>query len=213
MEKIDQRNTYLYKLRDSKFDELRKLGDFLVDDYRVAFKKAYSNLLGVLTTREDTRLILTFAQFYDPTLHCFTFQDFLLAPTLKEFAHLLHLPVKDQVPYMNEDNFPDSAVITQVLHMKKDLIDSSFRVKGNVKGLPSKFLFKKATLFANNGSWDSFYAIFAFIIYGLVLFPSVEGFIDKVAITIFISQNLVPTLLFVIFIFLPLEKHEEGWDY
>lgn len=37
-----------------KFDELRKLSDFLVDDYRVAFKKAYGNLLGILATREDT---------------------------------------------------------------------------------------------------------------------------------------------------------------
>lgn len=71
---------------------------------------------------------------------------------LEEFAHILHLPVKDQVPYMNEYNFPDSIVIAQALHMKKDLIDSSFRVKGNAKGLLSKFLFEKATLFANNGS-------------------------------------------------------------
>lgn len=61
MKKIDRRNTYQYKLRDSKFDELRKLSDFFVDDYMVAFKKAYGNLLGVLDTREDTWLIFTFA--------------------------------------------------------------------------------------------------------------------------------------------------------
>ena len=61
MEKTDRRNTYQYKLRDSKFDELRKLSDFLVDDYRVTFKKAYGHLLGVLATREDAGLIFTFA--------------------------------------------------------------------------------------------------------------------------------------------------------
>lgn len=82
-----------------KFDELRKLGDFLVDDHRMTFKKAYGNLLRVLSTREDAWLVFTFAKFYDCTLHCFTFQDVLLAPTLEEFAYLLHLPVKDQVPY------------------------------------------------------------------------------------------------------------------
>lgn len=48
-----QKKTYQYKLKDSKFDELRKLGEFLVEDYKVAFKKAYGNLLGVLATRED----------------------------------------------------------------------------------------------------------------------------------------------------------------
>ena len=71
--------------------------------------------------------------------------------------------------------------------MKKDLIDSSFRDKGNAKGFSSKFFFEKDTLFPNSGSWDAFYAIFALIIYGLVLFPSIEGFIDKVVITTFIS--------------------------
>lgn len=152
MEKRDRRNTYQYKLRDSKSDELRKLSEFLVEDYRVAFKKAYGNLLGIQATREDTWLIFTFAQFCDPRLHCFTFQDFLLAPMLEEFAHLLQLSTKNQAPYMIEDNFPDSAEIAQALHMKKDLIKSTLRIKGNTQGLPSKFLFEKAIVFANNGS-------------------------------------------------------------
>lgn len=201
MEKSDRRNTYQYKLKDSKFDELRKIGDFLIDDHMMAFKKEYGNLLGVLSTKEDTRLILTFAQFYDSTLHCFTFQDFLLAPTLEEFAYILHLPIRDQVPYINDDSFSDSYVIAQALHLKKDLIDFSFQVKGNAKGFSSKFLFEKATLFSNCGSWDAFYASFSLLIYGLVLFPSVEGFIDKAAITIFISKNPMPMLLTDVFFF------------
>lgn len=80
-------------------------------------------MLGVLSTKEDSGLMFTFAQFYDPTIHCFTFQDFLLAPTLKEFVHLLQLPIKDLAPYMIEDNFSDFADIAQALYMKKDLIE------------------------------------------------------------------------------------------
>ncbi|XP_050919747.1 uncharacterized protein LOC127137319 [Lathyrus oleraceus] len=202
MEKTYRRKTYQYKLRDSKVDELRKLSEFLVEDYRVTFKQAYGNMLEVLSTKEDPRLMFTFAQFYDPTLHCFTFQDFLLPPTLEEFAHLLQLPVKDQAPYMIEDNFPDSADIAQALCMKKDLIESTLQIKGNTQGLPSKLLFENATLFSNSGSWDAFYASFALLICGLVLFPSVKGFVDKTSINIFISQNPVPTLLvYVLFSF------------
>lgn len=48
----------------------------------------------------DLGLILNFSQFYDPTLHYFMFQDFLLAPTLEEFAHIVHIPVRDQIPYI-----------------------------------------------------------------------------------------------------------------
>ncbi|XP_050875813.1 uncharacterized protein LOC127079479 [Lathyrus oleraceus] len=199
MDKTDQRKTYEYKLRDSKVDKSRKLSECLTKDYRVAFKQAYGNLLRVLNTKEYSGLIFTFAQFYDPTLHCFTFQDFLLAPTLDEFAHLLQLPVKNQAPYMIDEDFPDSADIVQALCMKKDLVEATLRVKGNTQGLPSKFLFENATMFANSGSWDAFYASFALLIYGLVLFPNVESFIDKTAITIFISQNPVSTLLADVF--------------
>ncbi|XP_050889442.1 uncharacterized protein LOC127094682 [Lathyrus oleraceus] len=199
MDKTDRRKTYQYKLRDSKVDELRKLSECLTEDYRVAFKQAYGNLLGVLSTKEDSGLMFTFTQFYDPTLHYFTFQNFLLAPTLKEFAHLLQLPVKNQAPYMIEENFPDSANIAQALCMKKDLIESTLHINGNTQGLQSKFIFENAVMFANSGSWDAFYASFALLIYGLVLFPNVEGFIDKTDITIFISQNPVPTLLADVF--------------
>lgn len=125
MDKIDRRKTYQYKLRDSKFNVLRKLSECLTEDYRVAFKQAYGNLLGVLNTKEDSGLMFTFAQFYDPTLQCFTFQDFLLAPTLEEFAHLLQLPVKNQAPYMIDEDFPDSADIAQALCMNKDLVEAT----------------------------------------------------------------------------------------
>lgn len=100
---------------------------------------------------------------------------------------------------MIEDNFLDSADIAQALCMKKDLIKPTLRIKGNTQGLPSRFLFENATMFANSGSWDAFYAIFTLLIYGLVLFPSVEGFVDKTTITIFISQNPIPTLLVDVF--------------
>ncbi|XP_050875391.1 uncharacterized protein LOC127079017 [Lathyrus oleraceus] len=100
---------------------------------------------------------------------------------------------------MIEGDFPDSAEIAQALCMKKDLIESTLRIKGNTQGLSSKFLFEKAIMFSNNGSWDAFYASFSLLIYGLVLFPSVEGFVDKTSITIFISQNPIPTLLVDVF--------------
>ncbi|XP_050878087.1 uncharacterized protein LOC127081902 [Lathyrus oleraceus] len=100
---------------------------------------------------------------------------------------------------MIDEDFPDSAYIAQALCMKKDLVEATLRIKGNTQGLPSKFLFENAIMFANSGSWDAFYASFALLVYGLVLFPNVEGFVNKAAITIFISQNLVPTLLADVF--------------
>lgn len=195
MEKSNRRNTYQYKLRESKLDELKKLGGILIDYHKDSFKKTYGNLLGILLTKEDTRLILTFAQSYNPTMHCFTFQDFLLAPTLEEFVHILCILVKDQVPYMSINGFPKSKVIAQALHLKRELVDSNICAKGNTKGFLSKIFIEKATLFADSVRWDAFYANYALLFYGYVLFSNIEGFIDKVAINIFMSRNLAPTLL------------------
>lgn len=159
------------------------------------FKSDYGNLLGVLMTKVDTGLILTFSQFYDPTLHCFTFQDFLLALTLEEFAHIVHIPVRDQIPYMIVVGFPEVTLVAQALHLEKNLVESNLRTKGNIRGFTSKFCFEKTTLFASSGSWDAFSDVFALLIYRLVLFPNIEGFVDKTVVTIFISRNHVATLL------------------
>lgn len=152
MEKVDRRNTYQYKLRESKFDELRKLGSLLIGEDKDIFKRAYGNLLGVLMTKVDPRLILTFSQFYDPMLHCFTFQDFLLAPTMEEFAHIVHIPIIDQIPYMGDVGFLEFSLVARALHLEKNLVEANLHTKGNVRGFTSKFLLEKATLFASSGS-------------------------------------------------------------
>lgn len=43
--------------------------------------------------------------------------------------------------------------------------------------------------------WTFVEHLFALLIYGLLLFPNIEGFVDSYALRIFLSGNLVPTLL------------------
>ena len=57
--------------------------------------------------------------------------------------------------------------------------------KGGLFGLPNDFLIKGATTFAQVGSMDAFEAIFVLLIYGLALFPKIDGFVDVNAIRIF----------------------------
>lgn len=53
----------------------------------------------------------------------------------------------------------------------------------------------KATAFDDIGSWNAFNVVFDFLIYGIVLFPNMEDFMDITSIQIFLAKNLVPTLL------------------
>lgn len=102
---------------------------------------------------------------------------------------------------MSTNGFLESAVIAQALNIKREVVDSNIRTKGNTRGFPPNFLIEIATLFSDSGNGDAFYANLAILIYGLVLFPNIEGFIDKVAINIFLTKNLVPTLLADVYLY------------
>ncbi|KAI5429019.1 hypothetical protein KIW84_033856 [Lathyrus oleraceus] len=65
-----------------------------------------------------------------------------MAPMLEEFAHILHMLVKDQVPYMNGDCFQESIMVAQDLRLEKELVDSNLRTKSNVKRFPSSFFWR-----------------------------------------------------------------------
>lgn len=67
--------------------------------------------------------------------------------------------------------------------------------KGSLQGLTSYFLMEKALSFSEPGSVVAFEAILDLLIYGLVLFPNINDFVDVNTIRIFFIRNLVPTLL------------------
>ena len=77
-------------------------------------------------------------------------------------------------------------------------------------GLPSIFLIKEATTFAQAGSVDAFEAIFVLLIYGLSLFPNIDDFIDVNAIRIFLIGNHVSTLLGDMYFSLHLRNSKGG---
>ena len=49
-------------------------------------------------------------------------------------------------------------------------------------------------------SYHAFEDVLALLIYGLVLFPNSDQFIDVSVINIFLAHNLVPTLLGIFYI-------------
>jgi len=73
-----------------------------------------------------------------------------------------------------------------------------------------EFLIGKDTAFAQAGSVDAFEAIFVFLIYGLALFPNIDGFIDVNTIRIFFLGNHVPTWLGDMYFYLHLRNSKGG---
>ncbi|KAI5396974.1 hypothetical protein KIW84_062972 [Lathyrus oleraceus] len=188
-----RRNTKKYNFRCPDLKELRKLASFVLDP--LDFKQRHGKLLSILSADVVEGLLSVLVQFYDPLYRCFTFPDFQLMPTLEEYSHLLGIPVSSRVPFSVLEEIPRSNLIAEALHLKKSEIEAHWVKKGGLFGLPSDFLIKEATAFAQAGSVDAFEAIFVLLIYGLALFPNIDGFVDVNAIRLFLIGNPVPTLL------------------
>lgn len=188
-----RRSVKKYNLINPKLEELRKLIPTITDP--IGFKDRYGSLISLLTLRMEEGLLQTLVQFYDPLYHCFTFPDYQLMPTLEEYAQLIHIPVADTVPFSGSEKLPEPASLCKVLYMKESEFKNNLTTKGGLPGFTAKFLMGKVSYFASQGYDIIVEHLFALLIYGLLLFPNIEGFIDSYAIHIFLSGNPVPTLL------------------
>lgn len=187
----ERKSIHNYKFVEPQLPILRGLGARL----DLTHKEAYGNLLGILNTEVNITVVHTLVQFYDPPLRCFTFQDYQLASTLEEYSHILGIGIKNQVPYIRTKELPKYQDLAEALHMGNKEIELNPKPKGGIHGFTSKFLVDKAIAFAEAGRWTAFNANLALLIYGIVLFPNMEEFVDLATIHIFLTQNPIPTLL------------------
>ncbi|KEH33018.1 transmembrane protein, putative [Medicago truncatula] len=182
-----------YSFRKPDLLSLRKLGKKVLctDD----FFEQHGNLLGVVKTDIDEGLLNAFVQFYDPGYHCFTFQDYQILPTLEEYSCWINLPVLDKVPFSGLEETPKHSTIAATLHLETDEVKTHLITRGKFLGFSTDFLYERTTFFDKMGVAYAFNSILALLVYGLVLFPSLDNFVDIKAIQIFLSKNPVPTLL------------------
>jgi hypothetical protein len=179
--------------------KLRELGSLVTSPED--FHKNYGRLLGLLNVKVEKGCLETLIQFYDPLYHCFTFPDYQLVPTLEEYSYLVGLPIHNQIPFSGLEPTPKPLHIAKTLHLSASLVKANLTTKKDpitqkaLIGLPTKFLYQQAFTFADAGSTDAFHSILALLIYGLLLFPNIEDFIDIHTIQIFLTKNPVPTLL------------------
>ena len=87
------------KVLKSDLTVLREIGQKLKAVQKTIFRSRYGNLLGLLEVEVQEPAITALAQYYDPPLRCFTFCDFQLVPTFKEFSQILDMPTNKMMPY------------------------------------------------------------------------------------------------------------------
>ncbi|RHN58830.1 hypothetical protein MtrunA17_Chr4g0006651 [Medicago truncatula] len=185
------KKTKCYKFKEVDLVSLRELA--LKVKSQTGFRLRYGGLLTLLRTDVDEKLVHTLVQFYDPSFRCFTFPDFQLVPTLEAYSNLVGLPIAEKTPFTGPGTSLTPLVIAKDLYLKTSDVSNHLTTKSHIRGFTSKYLLDQANL--GTTRQDTLEAILALLIYGLVLFPNLDDFVDMNAIEIFHSKNPVPTLL------------------
>ncbi|XP_058722458.1 uncharacterized protein LOC131594367 [Vicia villosa] len=101
-------------------------------------------------------------------------------------------------PFRGIGQVPAPKTIAKVLNIDISKIEKKGALQ--VQGFSRKYLEKKAQDLVGENQWDAFIDVLALIIYGIVLFPNMENFVDMAAISVFLgykqhNANPVPAVL------------------
>ncbi|XP_045802452.1 uncharacterized protein LOC123896046 [Trifolium pratense] len=192
----DKRLPIGFKVKIPNVEELQKLSGRMSTLAEGNFRYHNGRLLDLLQVRVNENALTTLAQFYDPPLRCFTFQDFQLAPTFEEFAKILGFDLWESKPYLNLEEEPTMDDLAKALDLGVEEVTSWLvKTKDNGMVIPRKVLEAKVSDLLAKKEWGSFNAILSLLVYGLMLFPKVNDSIDMPAIGVFLVGSPVHALL------------------
>ena len=133
--------------------------------------------------------IASLAQYYNQPLRCFMFGDFQLESTVEEFEEILGCPLGGRKPYLFSGLYPSMARIAKVVKISVQELDQVKQNRNGVIGIPRKHLEEKAKALADQGEWVSFLDVLALLVFGVILFPNVDGLVDLAAIDAFLVYH------------------------
>lgn len=118
-----------------------------------------------------------------------------MAPTLEEFERNLGQTLKEHNPLvkLSEDVTPKK--ITLALGINIKYVIANLDTKGIFKGFIRKFCEVQAIGLEKTEKWKAFSSVLALMIYGIVLFPNVDNYVDNLDIEVYLLGNPVPFLL------------------
>ncbi|XP_050876506.1 uncharacterized protein LOC127080221 [Lathyrus oleraceus] len=118
-----------------------------------------------------------------------------MAHTLEEFERILNCSIKCHNPFPKIEEDFIMPKLSTVFGIDVGELADSWALKGVDKGITRKFLEGHSWKFAKEKKWESCIMVLELLIYGIVLFPNIDNFIDRSAIEVFLSGNPVSFLL------------------
>ncbi|KAH1188182.1 hypothetical protein GmHk_U059893 [Glycine max] len=180
---------YQVKVKSLDTTSIKELGRLMEPLQMQAFRKTYGKILELTIAEVSIEAIASLTQYYDQPLRCFTFGDFQLVPTIEEFEEILGCPLGGRKPYLSSGCLPSLSRIATVVQDSARGLDRIKQTRNGIAGLPQRYLEDKARGMANQGDWVPFMDVLALLIFGVVLFPNVDGLVDLAAIDAFLAYH------------------------
>ncbi|KAI5416339.1 hypothetical protein KIW84_041412 [Lathyrus oleraceus] len=160
----------VYSFFDPEISVLKEMIALMTPDHVGMFREAYGGILKLVfrLTDTDRSVIHTLLQFYDLGLRCFVFPDYLLGPLMEDYASILGIQIRDQIPFYVTKGEPDVVEISRALYLSTEVTKGGLKEKGKFPGFHLSFLEAKA---------------------------KEHAVVDINAIRLFVQRNPIPTLV------------------
>ena len=178
---------YHVKIKSLEVAGLQELGQQMGQLQRQAFRKRYGKIWDLAMIDVSIEAMASLTQYYDQPLRCFTFGDFQLVPTVEKFEEILGCPLGGRKSYLFSGFYPSMARIAKVLKISAQELDRVKQNRNGVVGIPRKHLEEHEKALADQGEWASFIDVLALLVFGVVLFPNVDGLMDLATIDAFLA--------------------------
>lgn len=163
----DKKKTFQIRAQVAKIDSLRFLWGKLPSFYQDRLELNYGKIVHLLCMPVQIEAITCLAQFYDPPLRCFTFQDFQLAPTIEEFSQILRSSKVTKGPYKGIGKVAKISELSTLLGIPD--LSTYYKTDTEVHGFNRSHLEKIAQGMVDLKNWDNLVDLLALLIFGLVL--------------------------------------------
>ncbi|RDX93920.1 hypothetical protein CR513_23757, partial [Mucuna pruriens] len=183
------RQPHHVQARAPNIQTLRYWGSCLKGPWRRRFEKLHGNLLSLLEVETQPAALEALAQYYDSPIRCFTFKDFQMAPTLEEYERLMGLPLTESPLYFHQGQPPSWATIARLLRVSETEMAKRRRNRNGTEGIPRVYIEERLLQFQEEQDWDAMIDVLGLLLYGVVLFPYIEDYIDLAAIEAFLAKR------------------------
>ncbi|KAA0056623.1 girdin-like [Cucumis melo var. makuwa] len=157
---------------------LKMIWEALTPQRRFMFSKKYGHIAELMYILVNYFALRAIINFWDPAYGCFTFGSCDLLPTIEEYQAMLSMPEKEReiVYFFN----PKQTTKTTTE------IQKYIKVKGGEENVPFDYLIKMTQTYIDE---DKGLTLLALCIYGAVIFPKAEGYVDGKVIKLFFEME------------------------